>query len=86
MIFPLFVEEQRVRLSVLTSAVAARGPVLVRTYESGNVATTTAAKYNARYDDHGLGFYVRRSAGRANEPQAGVYGVYAYSLEEAARG
>lgn len=86
MIFPLFVESQRVRMSVLTSAVATRGHVLVRTYDSGNVATTTAAKYNARYGDHGLDFYVRRSAGRANEPQAGLYGVYAYSLEEAARG
>ena len=86
MISPLFVEEQRVRLSVLTSAVAARGHVLVRTYESGNVATTTAAKYNARYGEAGLDFYVRRSGGRASEPQAGLYGVYAYSLEEAARG
>ena len=86
MISPLFVEGQRVRLPVLTTAVAARGHVLVRTYESGNVATTTAAKYNARYAGASLDFYVRRSTGRANEPQEGLYGVYAYSMEEAARG
>lgn len=86
MISPLFAQGQRVRLPVLTSAVATRGHVLVRTYESGNVATTTAAKYNARYGDHDLDFYVRRSEGRAHEPQAGSYGVYAYSIGEAARG
>lgn len=86
MISPLFVEGQRVRLPVLTLSVALQGCVLVRTYASVNVATTTAAKYNARYGDHGLDFYVRRSGGRHNEPQAGLYGVYAYPLEEAARG
>lgn len=83
---PLFAQGQRVRLPILTSAVATRGHVLVRTYESGNVATTTAAKYNTRYGDHNLDFYVRRSEGRAHEPQAGSYGVYAYSMEEPASG
>ena len=86
MISPLFVEGQRVRLPLLNTAVAARGRVLVRTYDSVNVATTTAAKYNARYGGHGLDFYVRRSEGRYDEPQAGSYGVYAYSMDEAVYG
>lgn len=86
MIFPLFVEGQHIRPTLLNTAVASRGRVLVRTYESANVATTTAAKYNARFADQGLDFYTRRSKGRANEPAEGLYGVYGYSMEEVARG
>lgn len=79
MIVPLFVQGQRVNPAVLQAAVAHRGRVLVRTYDSVNVATTTAAKYNARYTEYGLAFYVRRSNGRANEPRAGSYGLYAFN-------
>lgn len=81
MISPLFVEGQHIRPKLLNTAVHARGRVLVRTYDSVNVATTAAAKYNARFADQGLDFYVRRSKGRADEPAAGLYGVYAYSME-----
>lgn len=80
MIDPLFTQGQRARLPLLTSAVAARGRVLVRTYESVNVATTTAAKYNARYGEHGIEFNVRRSEGGTGDPAAGLYGVYAYKV------
>ena len=83
MIYPLFVEGQHIRQSVLVASAASHDRVLVRTYESANVATTAAAKYNARFADQGLDFYVRRSKGRANEPAAGLYGVYAYSMDEA---
>lgn len=75
---PLFTQGQRARLPVLTAAVAARNRVLVRVYESVNVATTTAAKYNARYGEHGIEFNVRRSEGSTGEPEAGMYGVYAF--------
>lgn len=75
---PLFTQGQRARLPVLTAAVAARDRVLVRVYESVNVSTTTAAKYNARYGEHGIEFNVRRSEGGTGEPEAGMYGVYAF--------
>ena len=78
MIDPLFVQGQRARLPVLTAAVASHDRVLVRTYDSVNVATTTAAKYNARYGEHGLAFYVRRSDGGVHEPPADMYGLYAF--------
>lgn len=78
MINPLFVPGQRARLPVLTAAVASHDRVLVRVYDSVNVATTTAAKYNARYAEHGLAFYVRRSDGGDGEPEAGAYGLYAF--------
>mgnify|MGYP000471643852 CR=1 FL=1 len=78
MIAPLFTQGQRARLPVITAAVASRDRVLVRTYESVNVATTTAAKYNARYGEHGIEFNVRRSEGDPGDPAAGMYGVYAY--------
>lgn len=77
MISPLFIQGQRVRLSMLTAAVAKRDRVLVRCYDSANVATTTAAKYNARYSPHGIEFYVRRSDGGPGEPPVNVYGLYA---------
>lgn len=80
MIEPLFIQGQRARLPVITAAVASRERALVRTYESVNVATTTAAKYNARYAEHGLAFNVRRSDGGDDEPTPGVYGVYAYKV------
>lgn len=82
MITPLFEQGQRVRLPVLLAAVATRERVLVRTYDSVNVATTTAAKYNARYADNGVAFYVRRSDGGACEPVVNTYGVYAYRAGE----
>ena len=77
MIEPLFVQGQRARVATITAAVATRGRVLVRVYESVNVATTTAAKYNDRYAEHGLDFHVRRSDGGAGEPAVGMYGLYA---------
>lgn len=78
MITPLFTQGQRARLPVIAAAVASRERVLVRTYESVNVATTTAAKYNARYGEHGIEFNVRCSEGGPGEPVAGMCGVYAY--------
>ena len=82
MIAPLFEQGQRARLPVITAAVASHGRVLVRTYDSVNVATTTAAKYNARYGEHGLAFYVRRSDGGPRELLINTYGVYAYKAGE----
>lgn len=80
MMDPLFVQGQRARLAAITAALRGHRRVLVRVYESVNVATTTAAKYNARYGDSGIDFYVRRSDGGIGEPMWGLYGVYAYKI------
>ena len=74
---PLFVSGQRTRVGhIVARARETRGRVLVRVYDSVNVATTTAAKYNARYI--GLKFNVARVD---EDADTGPYGVYAVESE-----
>ena len=78
---PLFARGVRVRPDVLVTAVRhapSHKAVLVRVYESVNVATTTAAKYNTRFTDtDALTFYVRRL-----DDDGETYGVYAHTVED----